>query len=443
MKNILKNILRALRKITPSFILRIYHFLWAVASIIIYRHPSRHLIVIGVTGTKGKTSTSILIHDALSAAGLKVGLLSTAEIRFGKDVEPNLFHMTMKGRGFSQKMLRKMVDVGCTHAVVETPSEGILQFRSYGIQYDSVVFTNLSPEHLVTHKTFENYRNTKGRLFSNHAHAKQKHINGNPVPRFVLLNADDEHLAYFQSLTNKETSEVILYGTSEKAQARAQITRADTCTGFTYNNTEYHLPFTGSFFAYNALPAVILAEKYANADSKKVAHALSSSYLPGRMEHIDEGQSYVVIVDYAHEPLSITSACNAAATLKKEHSTLIAIVGAAGGGRWRLNAEDIGKKAALCADHIIVTDVDPFQDNPREIANAVVKGIQTVKKREHYEVILDRRKAIHKACQLAKKDDVVLITGKGAEQTMEVATGSMHWDERQIIRETLQDIKNN
>ena len=423
----------------PEWLLLTYHWLLAVIALAAYRHPSRHLVVIGITGTKGKTTTALFMHAVLSAAGEKVGLLSTVSVKIGDETRANVTHMTMPGRGFVQKQLRRMVDAGCTYAVVEAPSEGILQFRDLGVRYDSVVMTNLATEHLITHRTFERYRDTKCRLFRRHARGSPKKIDGEEVRRFVLLNADDAHMEYFLRRSVSPVSEQILFGLGSGATERAFIENGVKMNSFFLKNERYVVQFPGSMTVRNVLPAILLAKRYCNASAQTINGAFSSIILPGRMESIEEGQPFRVFCDYAHEPLSIASVYDALKDYAGPGGKVIMVVGAVGGGRWKYNARQIGETATAYAQVTVITDVDPFFDDPRTIINAVAEGAGKNKKAKWY-VEPDRRDAIYRAVSLARGGDVVIITGKGAEMTMEVRGESLPWDERGIIRETIRTV---
>ncbi len=438
MRTVAATIKRALKHCVPECALLAYHCFFAIVALVLYRHPSRRLIVIGVTGTKGKTSTALYIHAALSAAGTRTGLLSTAEIRVGDTVHANARHMTMPGRGFVQRYLKTMADAGCTHAVIETPSEGIRQFRDLGVWYDAVVFTNLSPEHLVTHKTFERYRDTKCRLFRRHARSGVKKIRGTAVQRLVLINADDNNADYIAACASSRY-ETIRFGLGGRADVRARLYQDSTAVSFTVADEAYTVPYPGSLTVRNVLPAIILAQRYCGATAEQINHGIGSLTLPGRLERIDEGQSFRVFCDYAHEPLSIKSVCEALRAYAKPDGRVIVVVGGVGASRWRYNAEAIGEAAARSADIIVITDVDPFFDNPQEIIEAVAAGARRVE-RAKWHTEPDRRKAIHTAVAMARAGDVVIITGKGAEVTMEVRGKSLPWDERAIIRDVLRRV---
>lgn len=425
-------------RLLPEFILLGYHYLFAAAALLWHRNPSKELIVIGITGTKGKTSTASFMHTALSAGGEKVGLLSTAEIRIGSEVSVNKRHMTLPGRGYVQKQLRKMVEAGCRYAVIETPSEGIRQFRVLGVWYDSLVFTNLSPEHLVTHKTFDRYRHTKGRLFRQQARSPQKKLNNTPVKRYIILNADDGNIDYFQNLSTAPNNEHLLVGFGAKATTPIIIKEKSGANTFTLESDQYTVPLPGMITVQNAAPAILLAKRYANIPPEQLNQAFASATLPGRLEEIHTKQPFRVFCDYAHEPLSIESVCRALKQTDK--GRILLVVGAVGASRWKYNAVEIGEVAGRCADITVITEVDPFFDDPEEIARAVVSGIRKHPRAEWY-VEINRRKAIRKVLAIAREKDTVIITGKGAEVTMEVRGESMPWDERAIIRKEIQRMR--
>ena len=428
--------LNLLRKITPRFVRLMYHFLWGALSCVYYRFPSRKVVVIGVTGTKGKTSTCVFIHTALSVSGVKSGMISTAETRIGDKVIPNTMHMTTPGRGYISKKIREMVNEGCEAIVLEISSEGIYWFRDFGVWYDAMVFTNLSPEHLKTHKTFENYKATKGRVFRKLAKQKVKCIDGGEVPRISLTNADDMSEPYFCSMSGDV--ECIRFGLGRMANYRGKILDKGT---FIFNKYEFKLKVTSKINVLNAMPAIMIAERYAEYfNISKVGDVFSKVALPGRLEKIEEGQDFIVFVDYAHEPLSIRESLKASQKLTATDGKVILVVGGVGDGRYVYNAHDIGREAADGANVIFVTDVDPYYDDPKEIALKVVEGIGPVEFNRKLIVDLDRRSCICQALEFAKDGDVVLITGKGAEQTYIKDGKALPWNEREIVREELRRI---
>ena len=430
---------RAISLILPKKVLSFYHYLFAVLALVIYGNASKKMIVIGVTGTKGKTTTSLMIHSALSGCGEKAGLLSTTEVRIGNERIKNAYHMTMPGRGFVPRTLKKMYKAGCDYVIVETPSEGILQYRNLGVKYDSLVFTNLAEEHLVTHKTYESYRAAKGTLFSDHAKAEIKYINGTPIKRFVLINADDSEAKYFSKKSKSKNTKEIFFGLGPNATFRAFLSINSHKNKFRFLNDEYTIDLPGVLSVRNALPAIFFSKTYCDGNPETINNILSNIRIPGRLEPIDEGQEFKVFCDYAHEPLSIASVYDALKNFRLKKGRVIVVAGAVGNSRWKYNAKEIGNAVTANADISIFTDVDPINDDQKEILEAVISGANKNKGKEWYAEI-DRRKAIGMAVSLAKKGDVVIITGKGSEITMEVFNKSIPWDEREIIREEIRKI---
>ena len=432
---------RKIRKLLPTKILVLYHLFLSLIALIILGNASKKMVVIGITGTKGKTTAALILHSVLNSSKAKVGLISTSEIRIGDKIIPKTDHMTIKGRGFVQKKLNQMLKEGCRYVVLEMTSEAIVQHRDFGVKYDSLVFTNLSSEHLVTHKTYEKYRDAKSILFRNHAKGNQKNINDNLIDRYVLLNSDDKEHTYFLKKSKSIISEPVLFGVGDNAKYKLKIEAFDKFlpniqTNFSFEGDMYSIPLPGEISAKNSVPAIFFAKRYLHMEPKEINEAFSKIKLQGRLEEIDVGQPFKVFCDYAHEPLSIKSSYMALKDYRRREGKVIMIIGAVGGGRWKYNAEEIGQTAASLSDTVIVTNVDPFFDNPKVIIDSIIKGIKKVKGSVYHKE-MDRRKAFQKAFSLAKEDDVVIVTGKGSELTMEVNGNSIPWDERMILKEEL------
>lgn len=421
-----------IKKLIPKQALSLYHLGLAVLANVLYGQPSRKMVVIGVTGTKGKTSTANFTWAALMGAGHKTGLLSTAVIRVGEDEHINDYHMTMLGRFNLQRWLRKMLDAGCTHVVVETSSEGILQWRHVGIVYDVGVFTNLSPEHLNSHGgSYDHYRKTKGRLFKAIANRKPKKINGSYIPTTTIVNADDETHAYYASFG---ADEQLTYGTEEGVDGRIAFMKSDRKTQFKLNGDTYTSPILGDFNAYNAAPGIMLASDATPAHIQQGLDLLET--IPGRMEVMLE-KPFHVIVDYAHEKVSMRKATEAAHKLAT--GKVIVLLGAEGGGRDEAKRGEMGRVVGELADIAIASNVDPYEDDPAPIAEGVAEGAREkgMKDNQNLFVILDRRAGMEKAFELAEPGDVLLFTGKGAEQTMTIDGKEISWDDRQVARELI------
>jgi len=358
--------------------------------------------------------------------------------------------MTMLGRFKLQKLLKDMVSAGCEYAIVETSSEGIKQYRHVGINYDYAFFLNLTPEHIESHGGFENYKRAKGELFKtlrqkNKKTKKQKIINNQEIKKIIIANKDDKYTDYFLGF---EADKKITYGLKNGADILASDLQARReGIFFKIDNINFSLKQIGDFNIYNVLPAIALG-KYLNLSLDKISKYLFDfPGMPGRMEVIDEGQNFKVIADYAYEPKCLEEVLKNINNLfiKEElKNNIIAVSGPTGGGRdsWRRSV--MGEILAKYCKYSVITTDDPYDDNPSEIANQMIKGLEKKDKIEglDYFKIIDRREAIKKALLLAKPNDVVLIAGKGSDPVMAVKNGkSIPWDDRKVTREILKEVK--
>ncbi len=431
------------KKILPPWLLSLYHFCIAHLAALRYLYPSRSMIVIGVTGTKGKTTTANFIWSCLSAGGCNTGLISTANIRIGKDEESlNHFHMTMPGRFHIQRIMKEMKEAGCTHCIIETTSEGIKQWRHAGIFYDIGLFTNLTPEHLPSHGgSFETYRMMKGKLFASLS-KHQKYIDGKRIEKVILANFDSPEKNYFLAFPSDKK---ITYGTREGADIRAMDIQ-DIEDGVSFRlfplSEPYVFHILGSFNVPNALAAVGVSKALGIADDAIRKGLKDISLIPGRMERIQEGQPFRIIVDYAHEKQSMTALLTSAKKMVQEEEKIIVLLGAEGGGRDKTKRPAMGEIAGNLADYVIVSNVDPYEDDPMEIIEDIARASESSgkKRNENLFPIVDRREGIRKALELAKPNDLVLITGKGSEQSIMVDGKTSPWDDRMVVREELKKI---
>lgn len=407
----LNKILNLIRPLIPKRILQsirpAYHFLLAFLAALIYRFPSRKMKVVGVTGTKGKSSVVYLAARIFENAGIKTASASSIEFKIGNEAYPNLLKMTMPGRFFLQKFLRKAADAGCRFAILEVTSEGVKQSRHRFIDFDAAVFTNLSPEHIESHGGFENYKKAKLSFFE---YVKNIHI----------LNKDAEHSEEFAEIPAEK---IIAYSKKEAA--------------------EFNLKLPGEFNAENAAAAAKIAEIY-GVSRKIVKQTLEAiKQIPGRMEFIDAGQPFKVAVDYAHTPDSLEKVYKTLLGSEMSKSgKLICVLGAAGGGRDKWKRPEMGKIAARYCDEIILTNEDPYGENPVLILEQIEKGFSQIQNPKseipNYEKIIDRKEAIKKALKEARNNDTVVITGKGCEQWMMIENGEkIPWDDRKIVRTIL------
>lgn len=430
-----------IKKLLGERAISFYHYTQAQTAAFYYGFPSKNLVTIGIVGTKGKTSTANLIWGCLNEAGLKTGMLSTANIRVAKEEVLNKYHMTMPGPFVVQGYLKKMLKKGCSFAIVEITSEGIKQWRHKGIDFDFLVFTNLSPEHLSSHNnSFEKYRETKGKVFKDLMNCPDKHLANRDIKKIILANADDENSQYF---LNFKAEQKLSFGIKNNADYRAvNLKTNDKSTEFSVNGKDYKLDLIGDFNVYNALPAIAICDVLGITYEQIKNGLLSLKALPGRMEPILMGQDFSVLVDYAHEPKSMEFSLKAGHNLVKLQGKLIVLLGAEGGGRDKSKRPKMGKLAGELADIVVVSNVDPYDDDPKEIIKDIaVEAIRAGKIiNQNIFVIEDRRLAIKKCLQLANTGDVVLITGKGAEQSMIIKGNKIPWDDREVAREELKKL---
>ena len=421
-----------------SRIKKICHYITARAAYWFYGRPSRKLIVVGVTGTKGKSTSCRLIASVLEAAGHKVGLLTTVEFQIAGRRWLNDKKMTMLGRGQIQCMLKDMVKAGCRYAVVETSSQGILQFRHIGIDYDVVVFTNLAPEHVEAHGGFENLKKDKGKIFAELMLRHKKVFDGKNVPKVIVANADDPNAAYYLGFP---ADKKITFGIRNPADVRGEVLGTGVFgSKFRAGGQEYELKIAGQFNIYNALAAVAVGQSQ-NVPEEKIKYGLKNvPVVEGRMEFIEAGQNFKVIVDYAHEPLSLTGLFNAMRKIAGPGGKSIAVIGSDGGGRDKGKREKMGEVAATLCDYVIITDVNCFDEDPRQIAEMLAVGARKAGKKDGADLFIeiDRRKGIEKAFSLAGPGDAVAITAKGTEPCIVVGGNKkIPWDDRRVAREIL------
>jgi len=415
-----------MKKLIPKFIFQIYHYSLASIGAVIYGFPSKKMIVVGVTGTNGKSTVVHLITEILEFTPQlrgKVASLSSIRFKVGDKEEKNMLKMTMPGRLKLQKFLRRAVNAGCKYMVLEVTSEGIKQFRHKFIDFDGAVFTNLTKEHIEAHKGFENYKKAKGKLFEALENSPKK-------DKFAVLNSDDENSVYFDKLfSGKKYFYGINLPVGEAENQKTEITPDKI--GLKPDN------LLGEFNLYNAL-AAYCAGIALGIEKNKVLETLKiAKGIPGRLELVIN-EPFKVFVDYAHTPDGLE---NIYKTLGRN---LICVLGSTGGGRDKWKRPEMGKIAANYCKNIILTNEDPYDENPLFIIEDIEKGFSQISAKDGFasggqfsiSKILDRREAINKALFLAQKDDTVIITGKGCEPWMCVEDGKkISWDDREIVRE--------
>ncbi len=419
-----------IRKMLPESLLNQYHLALAHVSAKIYHNPSKRMVVIGVTGTNGKSSTVQFLGRILEGCGATVGWTTTAGFKIADREWQNDQKMTMLGRFQTQKMLKQMADAGCQYALVEVSSQGIVQNRHVGIHFDVAVFTNLTPEHIEAHGGFEAYKQAKGVLFSTLAGLPTKVLKGKPVEKLSVVNVLDEHSAYFLSFN---AGKQIGFGHNAD-----RVTMTSEGTTFTIDKTAFTFHPIGRYNFHNVLGAITTAHALGfelNAIAKTVAELKP---VAGRLEQISEGQPFSVIVDYGPEPIALQATYDALALMHSKR--LIHVLGSTGGGRDRARRAILGQMSAKQADVVIVTNEDPYDDDPMTIINEIAEAALQEGKEDEINLFrrLDRQEAIDLAIKLAEPGDLVLITGKGNEPVMAVAGGKkIPWDDREAARRAI------
>jgi UDP-N-acetylmuramoyl-L-alanyl-D-glutamate--2,6-diaminopimelate ligase len=398
----------------------------ALMSASLYRHPSRDMVVIGVTGTDGKTTTTTMIHQMLLDASRRVGSMSTVDIRFGDAVDPNDSRQTTLEALEVQEQLARMRDAGLTYAVIETSSHGLALQRVVGVDYDIAVFTNIAHEHLDFHKTIEAYREAKAQLIDLTAGSARKSID-----KTAVLNRDDPSYAY---LVNRPIARRITYGLQLDADLKAHrvdptpdglLVEASTPLG----PLTLRLKMSGRWNAANALAAAA-AGVAVGLTLDEIRQGLESySGVSGRMERVDLGQPFSVIIDYAHTPQSLEKVLRELRPITR--GKLIAVFGSAG-DRDREKRPWMGEIAARLSDYAVFTNEDPREEDAMTILNEIAAGAEEVgwTEGDQYARIEDRRQGIAHAVRRARPGDTILLAGKGHERSILIGRGKEPWDER-------------
>ncbi len=422
MKKILKTIL-------PDFIFKAYHFCWAFFSNVKFGFPSKKLIVIGTTGTKGKSSVIKITNNIFEQAGLKTAVSSSLEFKIGKKQEENKFKMTMPGKGFLQKFLAEAKKENCQIALLEVTSEGIAQFRHKYIDFDIKVFLNLQPEHLERHKGFENYKKAKGRLFENSKNA------------IHILNLDDKNVDYFLNFPAKK---IIGFSLNKNNLFKNKVDEFIYLEKWTFFKDktifktnifykEISSNLLGRFNLYNILASLSIA-KTMGINGLYIEQGIKNfKGTPGRFE-IFQKDNFKVILDYAHTPDSLKATLETIKNILRP-SQLICLSGAAGGGRDKWKRPKMGKELEKYCDKIILTNEDPYDENPKQIIEDIKSGIEN---KEKILEIIDRKQAIKKGIEIIKEENgsIFAVFGKGSENLMVLTNNKkIPWSDKKIINE--------
>ncbi len=413
----------------PEPIKKTYHFLQALVGALIFLFPSSKLKVIGVTGTDGKTTTVHLIHHILSESGKRVSMVSTVSARIRQKVLDTGLHVTTPDPIKMQYLLRKMANEDSEYCVLEVTSHGLAQNRTAFVNFFAAVVTNVTHEHLDYHKTYENYLKAKSRLLSG--------------VKFRILNGDD---ASFEKLKDKGGGQLVGYGIKKDLDFRAKNINLSS------KESEFEIQFTnkkknekvniktkleGEYNIYNILAAFAITYNL-GLEPKKIAEAIATfDGIVGRMQYIDEGQDFDLVVDFAHTPVGLERALQYLKSIKR--GKLIAVFGSAG-------ERDIAKRAMMGKVATELADINVFtaEDPRREDVNKIIEELTSGAKKaggianRTYRTIPDRAKAINYAIStLASPGDTVVLFGKGHEKSMNIGGIEYPWSDEKIARDAL------
>jgi UDP-N-acetylmuramoyl-L-alanyl-D-glutamate--2,6-diaminopimelate ligase len=406
-------------------------------------YPARKMIMIGVTGTDGKTTTTNLIHSILTAAGIKAGMISTVNALIGDRVLDTGLHTTTPDADDVQRYLKEMVEAGMTHCVLETTSHGLMHHRVDGCEYDIAVVTNITHEHLDMHGSYEAYRAAKSMLFESLATSFDKGIG-----KSAILNLDDSSFPYLKTAIEHSTDrslpqpKVVSYSLKHPANCTAiEIDYKPDAIHFKAIGSGHSIAIAtslvGEYNVSNCLAAIAAMIDGLNIDPKIVRQGIENlKGVSGRMERIAEGQNFIAIVDFAHTPNALDQVIAAARTMTD--GQVIVAFGCAG-LRDRDKRRLMGEVAGKSADKIVITAEDPRTESLDEIMATTARAIEAQGRTEGTDFwrVPDRGAAIAKACSLAKSGDIVLICGKGHEQSMCFGTIEYPWDDRDAMRAAL------
>ncbi|MCR4333459.1 MAG: UDP-N-acetylmuramyl-tripeptide synthetase [Patescibacteria group bacterium] len=412
-------IVRILKKIVPEPIVRffrpLYHRLLSFGMALSYGFPAQKLIVIGITGTKGKSTTAEMVFAILRAAGHKTALISTIRFAIEDKSEPNRYKMTLQGRGFAQAFMRRALEAGCTHLVIEVTSESVLQYRHWFLNLDGLIVTNIQREHIESHGSFEKYVAAKRTLVDTLVRS----------PKHSQILVANEDIPESRSFLTAKVPRVIGFSTNELQH----LSGDDQHISFEYTGVPFFLPLPGTFNALNALAAIKYCESI-GIPASTISSALANlPVVRGRVERIDAGQDFVAIVDYAHTPDSLRALYAAFPNRRK-----ICVLGNTGGGRDTWKRSEMGRIADETCEKVILTNEDPYDENPHSIIDAMAAGMKRTP-----EIIFDRREAIRAALCAAHPGDAVLISGKGTDPFIMGPRGSkIPWSDANVTREEIE-----
>lgn len=403
-----------------------YHLPLAVFAAVWFGMPARKLKVIGVTGTNGKTTTTQFIMRILKKAGKKVAMASTINFAIGDTEWVNVSKFTTMSAWKLQKFLRDAVQEGCEYAAIETSSHSIDQYRTFGISYEIAVMTNVTREHLDYHRTMEVYRRAKRKLFER--------------ARMAIVNLDMERPEEYLEARRFE-KKLSYSAVLPEANIFAEfIEERLSDSTFLVNETSYRLYLPGRYNIENALAAIATGTLLGIAPDMMSAALAEVKGVPGRMEAIPNDRNLHIFIDYAVTPDSLEKLYALVSKMRQGNAKIISVFGACG-ERDRGKRPLMGEIVSSAADIIVLTNEDPYHEDPKQILHEVATGVRNKTEGENFFTIFDRREAIAKALSLANPDDILLVTGKGAEETMAIGDERLPWSDRRVIGEELKSME--
>jgi UDP-N-acetylmuramoyl-L-alanyl-D-glutamate--2,6-diaminopimelate ligase len=426
---------KIVKKVVPRRLFKVVAPYGHLAEGVVYNYangfPARGMKVVGVTGTNGKTTTSFLVHRMLTEAGYKTGLITTVAWGIGGDIRPQKEHMTNVPVPLLMKRLKQMKAEGVEWLVLETTSHALHQRRTWGVPYSIAVLTNISQDHLDYHGTMARYVAAKQRLFKLVARNKQGLQIG-------IANADDQYGEDFVALTPNQ----VLYGVkagdvrAKNIKLGTDGIRYDAVAGDGIYHIESHLP--GRFNLYNSLAAVCVGRAIGLTREQIEKGVAALPGVAGRMQQVDAGQKFAVVVDYAHTPDALENVLKA---LRETTKGKLAVVFGATGDRDKSKRGPMGEVAAKIADRVYLTDDETYTEDPETIRRAVMGGIIVAGGKGKTEVIADRLEAIQAAFAAAKPGDTVLLAGLGHQDYRAMGGEKQPWDERKVASKLLKKLK--
>ena len=391
-----------------------------------FDYPADTLKVIGITGTKGKTTTTYMIKSILESAGYKVGLIGTIEAIIGDEVIPA--SNTTPESYITQQYFAKMLEAGCDIAVMEVSSQGLMMHRCSGFTFEIGIFTNLEPDHIspTEHKDFEDYMRCKAMLFRQ--------------CKLGLINGDDAH---YEEIIKDHTCRIETYGFKEGADLQAtnlKLLKEGGDIGVSYDtkglmNEHMEIDLPGRFSVYNSLAAIAVCRHF-KVELPSMKKALKEAKVRGRIEKVDASLEFTMLIDYAHNAMSLESLLS---TLKEyEPGRLVCIFGC-GGNRSKLRRYEMGEVSGRLADLTIITSDNPRFEEPQDIINDIKTGIE--KTTGEYVEIIDRKEAIRYAIVNGRPGDVIVVAGKGHEDYQEIQGVKYPMDDRVLVAEVVKELK--